>query len=69
MATNNPTETPLFPAWAGVILVVTVVPICVQTFPRMGGGDPKGYKVFKKPKRLFPAWAGVILSSAKDVIN
>ena len=30
----------LFPAWAGVIPVISTVRAYPTTFPRMGGGDP-----------------------------
>ena len=35
----------LFPAWAGVILHLPNSLSGCSTFPRMGGGDPKGGKM------------------------
>ena len=37
----------------------------VQTFPRMGGGDPLSAEKCAYDGRLFPAWAGVILNNKR----
>ena len=52
----------LFPALAGVILVMTIEVSPEQAFPRTRGGDPYKNGSFNINPELFPALAGVILT-------
>ena len=51
----------LFPAYAGVILLVGVGISCFHAFPRIRGGDPLVVAALSMGFSLFPAYAGVIL--------
>ena len=50
----------LFPAHAGVILIMPDTTYSGRTFPRTRGGDPPFFHPPKGAKNLFPAHAGVI---------
>ena len=50
----------LFPAYAGVILVINAVVGLGAAFPRICGGDPSYKDSSIHTYLLFPAYAGVI---------
>ena len=56
----------LFPAHAGVILMIPPIPSSATSFPRLRGGDPVLRAAVDQPSGLFPAHAGVILDVGQD---
>ena len=51
----------VFPAYAGVILSKKTKASEVVSVPRVCGGDPKFFLLFRFFPLVFPAYAGVIL--------